>query len=45
MSAAHFIYIPCILLVGVGLGFVLGARLTHDAYEAARRKREAQQQR
>jgi hypothetical protein len=41
MSAAHFIYIPAILLVGVVIGWILGSRAAADAYAVqARRERE-----
>ncbi len=32
MTAAHFIYIPMILIVGVVLGFFLGGRAAKDAF-------------
>lgn len=45
MSAAHFIYIPIVILIGIGLGFVLGARATRDVYESNRRVEQARQDR
>lgn len=39
-TAAHFIYIPAVLLVGVVIGWILGSRAAADAY-AARARREA----
>lgn len=45
MSAAHFFYIPAVVLVGIVVGFLLGARATRDAYEAERRRREAREKR
>jgi hypothetical protein len=45
MTAAHFIYIPIVILIGVGLGFVLGARATRDVYESNRRVEEARRSR
>ncbi len=39
-SAAHFIYIPVAMLLGVVLGWVLGSRAARDAYLAELRKRE-----
>lgn len=39
-TAAHFIYIPFVLLVGVVIGWVLGSRAAQDAYAAELRKRE-----
>jgi hypothetical protein len=40
-SAAHFIYIPGILLIGIVIGWILGSRAAADAYAADRRRREA----
>jgi hypothetical protein len=37
-SAAHFIYIPAILLLGVVIGWILGSRAAADAYAAQLRK-------
>ena len=37
-TAAHFIYIPSILLLGVVLGWILGSRAAADAYAAEARK-------
>ncbi len=39
-NAAHFIYIPAILLVGIVIGWILGSRAAADAY-AARLRRSA----
>lgn len=39
-TAAHFLYIPAILLVGIVIGWILGSRAAADAY-AARARREA----
>jgi hypothetical protein len=39
MTAAHFIYIPSILLLGVVIGWILGSRAAADAY-AMQAKRE-----
>lgn len=39
-SAAHFIYIPFVLLVGIVVGWVLGTRAAQDAYAAELRRRE-----
>jgi hypothetical protein len=41
MSAAHFIFIPAVLLVGIIIGWVLGSRAARDAYAAELRKRES----
>ena len=40
MSAAHFIFIPAVLLVGLVIGWVLGGRAAQDAYAAELRRRE-----
>jgi hypothetical protein len=40
-TAAHFIYIPAILLLGVVIGYILGSRAAADAY-AAQARRQAQ---
>jgi hypothetical protein len=37
-TAAHFIYIPGVLLVGVVLGWILGSRAAADAYAVQLRK-------
>jgi hypothetical protein len=39
-TAAHFIFIPAVLLVGVVVGWILGSRAAQDAYAAELRKRE-----
>jgi hypothetical protein len=33
-TAAHFIYIPGILLLGIVIGWILGSRAAADAYAA-----------
>jgi hypothetical protein len=40
MTAAHFIFIPGVLLVGVIIGWILGSRAAKDAYAAELRRRE-----
>jgi hypothetical protein len=40
MSAAHFIFIPAVLLVGLVIGWILGSRAARDAYAAELRRRE-----
>ena len=40
-TAAHFIYIPSVLLIGIVIGWILGSRAAADAYAAELRKREA----
>jgi hypothetical protein len=39
-SAAHFIYIPVALMLGLAVGWVLGGRAARDAYLAELRRRE-----
>jgi hypothetical protein len=42
MTAAHFIYIPSILLIGIVIGWILGSRAAADAYAVqARRAQQA----
>ena len=38
-TAAHFLYIPGVLLIGVVIGWILGSRAAADAYAAELRKR------
>jgi hypothetical protein len=45
MSAAHFIFIPAVLLVGIVIGWVLGGRAAQDAFAAEIRRREERAQR
>ena len=45
MTAAHLIFIPGVLLVGVVIGWVLGSRAARDAYAAELRRREERMQR
>ncbi len=37
-SAAHFIFIPSVLLIGVVIGWLLGSRAAADAYASEIRK-------
>jgi len=39
-TAAHFIYIPGVLLVGIVIGWILGSRAAADAYAAQMRRAE-----
>jgi hypothetical protein len=39
-TAAHFLYIPGILLLGIVIGWILGSRAAADAYAAELRKRQ-----
>jgi hypothetical protein len=40
ISAAHLIFIPATLVIGIVIGWVLGSRAAADAY-AAQQRREA----
>ena len=40
MSAAHFVLIPGVLLIGIVLGWIMGSRAAADAYQAELRRRE-----
>ena len=42
-TAAHFLYIPAVLLLGIVLGWILGSRAAADAYAAQLRKRAGSQ--
>jgi len=37
-TAAHFLYIPAVLILGVVIGWILGSRAAADAYAAQLRK-------
>jgi hypothetical protein len=41
MTAAHFIFIPAVLLVGIIIGWILGSRAAADAYAMELKKRSA----
>jgi hypothetical protein len=45
MTAAHLIFIPGVLLVGIVIGWVLGSRAARDAYAADLRRREERERR
>jgi hypothetical protein len=45
MTAAHFIFIPSVLLIGIIIGWVLGSRAAADAFAAELRRREEKQAR
>jgi hypothetical protein len=45
MTAAHVIFIPAVLLIGIVVGWILGSRAAADAYAAELRKREAREAR
>ena len=40
-TAAHFIFIPAVLLIGVVIGWILGSRAAQDAFASEMKKREA----
>ena len=40
-TAAHFLYIPGVLLIGVVIGWVLGSRAAADAYASQLKKAAA----
>lgn len=40
ISAAHFIFIPAVLVIGVVLGWILGSRAAQDAFAAELKRRE-----
>jgi hypothetical protein len=39
-TAAHFIYIPGVLLVGIVIGWILGSRAAADAFAAQLRRQQ-----
>lgn len=45
MSAAHLIFIPAVLLIGIVIGWVLGSRAAQDAFAAELRRREEREKR
>jgi len=40
-TAAHFIYIPGVLLLGIVVGWILGSRAAADAHAVDAKRREA----
>ena len=40
MTAGHFIFIPAVLLVGIVIGWILGARAARDAFAVELKRRE-----
>ena len=42
-TAAHFLYIPGVLVLGIVIGWILGSRAAADAY-ATQLKRQSQRQ-
>jgi hypothetical protein len=45
MTSAHFIFIPSVLMIGIVIGWVLGARAARDAFAAELRRREERERR
>jgi hypothetical protein len=45
MTAAHFIFIPAVLLIGIVIGWILGSRAAQDAFAAELKRREEREQR
>ena len=43
MTAAHVIFIPATLIVGIVIGWILGSRAAQDAMAAEIKRREALQ--
>jgi hypothetical protein len=43
--SSHFIFIPVVLLLGIVLGFMLGARATRDAFRLEQRKAAEREER
>ena len=43
-NAAHFIYIPAMMLVGVVIGWVLGSRAAQDAMASEMKRAEGRRQ-
>ena len=44
-TAAHFLYIPGMLVLGVVIGWILGSRAAADAYAAQLRRSTSNSQR
>ena len=45
MTAAHFVFIPAVLLIGIVVGWILGSRAAADAYAAELKRREEREKR
>ena len=43
MTAAHFIFIPAVLLVGIVIGWILGTRAAEDARASAEARQKRRQ--
>jgi len=40
-TAAHFLYIPGVFVLGIVIGWILGSRAATDAYASELRKRDS----
>jgi hypothetical protein len=40
VTAGHFIFIPAVLIVGIVIGWILGARAAQDALSTELKRRE-----
>jgi hypothetical protein len=40
MTAAHFVLIPAVLIIGMVIGWILGSRAAADAYGAELKRRD-----
>lgn len=40
-DAAHFIYIPGVLIIGIVIGWILGSRAAADAFASQQRREQA----
>ena len=45
MTAAHVIFIPGVLVVGLVIGWVLGSRAAQDAFAAELKRRDEREKR
>jgi len=43
-TAAHFIYIPAVFILGIVIGWILGSRAAADAYAAQLRRTQGKSQ-
>lgn len=43
-TAAHFIYIPAIFILGIVVGWILGSRAAADAYAAQLRRQSGRRE-
>lgn len=42
-TAAHFIFIPAVLIIGIVIGWILGSRAAQDAFAMEQRKHARRQ--